>query len=167
MFSQAHFSSMNCIIRRYPQYLLATARCGSSPHAWGLRGRIRRQRLESAVHPHMRGAYVVDHGLPDFLRRFIPTCVGLTLRGAGSALRSPVHPHMRGAYLLIVNQSMLMHGSSPHAWGLLEPLLTGTFKHRFIPTCVGLTTMAFRTHLVLSVHPHMRGAYQPGQRLCE
>ncbi len=51
-------------------------------------------------------------------------------------------------------------GSSPHAWGTLEQIALGGNVQRFIPTCVGNTTIRVGTGLDLSVHPHMRGEHR-------
>ncbi len=71
-----------------------------------------------AVHPHMRGEYILgvaadnfDDGSPphawgillkllnvSLLSRFTPTCVGNTSIVGLSPPDIPVHPHMRGEY---------------------------------------------------------------------
>ena len=51
---------------------------GSPPHAWGIRPFTVTILSSSAVHPHMRGEYVLPMGM--------------------SKLSIPVHPHMRGEY---------------------------------------------------------------------
>ena len=111
---------------------------GSSPHTWGIPQRFlsqsRRYRFiptyvghtlmekldeyAASVHPHIRGAYVVQGGvgpcqlgssphtwgirvrksLEHGLQRFIPTYVGHTSKRSGSAPAGSVHPHIRGAY---------------------------------------------------------------------
>ena len=94
------------------------------------------------------------------ISRFIPTCVGLTAPFRGAIAEVSVHPHMRGAYS--------------------RPSAPGTASVRFIPTCVGLTAVSDLSdlsgsgssphawgllgdddvqHSHISVHPHMRGAY--------
>ena len=71
---------------------------GSSPHAWGIRCRV----------------------FPLQIRiRFIPTCVGNTLKYLSSPIHFPVHPHMRGEYELQALEDRAKFGSSPHAWGIL------------------------------------------------
>ena len=79
----------------FPPYLFT----GSSPRAWGIRGRalaIRRpcrfiptcvgntrkwcyKRRSGAVHPHVRGEYSSASATASWGPRFIPTCVGNTL----------------------------------------------------------------------------------------
>ena len=50
-------------------------------------------------------------------------------------------------------------GSSPHTWGILKSVHQGGDKRRFIPTYVG-HTMGYGTgYSILTVHPHIRGAY--------
>ena len=152
---------------------------GSSPHTWGISRSggghnphprfiptyvghtlaARKSRKSSAVHPHIRGAYVPNAaisaasfgssphtwGIPvepkKKLRwfRFIPTYVGHTCCSCPRYSQRSVHPHIRGAY---ASSSAWLHsaiGSSPHTWGIqrVEDL-------RGLPA---------------GVHPHIRGAY--------
>ena len=118
----------------YPFY----ARCGSSPHAWGI--------------PNLSQVpYIFD--------RFIPTCVGNTERAASGELRPPVHPHMRGEYAACPRGMPHRAGSSPHAWGIPLPSSRYNSWARFIPTCVGNTACGRKPFTKKSVHPHMRGEY--------
>ena len=113
--------------------------CGSSPHAWG-----------TPVTPRLK--------LPVF--RFIPTCVGNTIKGLGSVRLMPVHPHMRGEHSFTWGLLPGPYGSSPHAWGThLSSLFTLRAK-RFIPTCVGNTSTKLFPRVSRSVHPHMRGEHR-------
>ena len=153
--------------------------CGSSPHAWGIRGCAKQARPRPTVHPHMRGEYwdiecptggeygSSPHawGIPNIATstcaglRFIPTCVGNTLLSLFHLFVFSVHPHMRGEYESRFFLTCLYCGSSPHAWGILVPVWKMCPFRRFIPTCVGNTT-AQRSSLSLpTVHPHMRGEY--------
>ena len=111
---------------------------GSSPRAWG----IRRHETPS------------DTG-----RRFIPTCVGNTSRRASSAFRPSVHPHVRGEYPARVNSPVWQRGSSPRAWGILSRPGRMRQAARFIPTCVGNTSMKANMVSSVAVHPHVRGEY--------
>ena len=54
-----------------------------------------------------------------------------------------------------------MYGSSPHTWGIptLPSMTPGAT--RFIPTYVGHTALRPQWPAVVSVHPHIRGAYLP------
>ena len=70
---------------------------GSSPHAWGI---------------HMQCHYSLGDA------RFIPTCVGNTLRCASRRCRFSVHPHMRGEYSGRHQAAVSACGSSPRAWGI-------------------------------------------------
>ena len=93
---------------------------GSSPRAWGIRPR----RAADARHA-----------------RFIPTCVGNTVPMASRAPAGSVHPHVRGEYHDEPCGSAGYDGSSPRAWGI-QAAFTGAFAPvRFIPTCVGNTSM--------------------------
>ena len=133
---------------------------GSSPRVWGLRVSISRIYGDCAVHPHVCGVYQAFFMISDrlygssprvwgllkshhsslALYRFIPTCVGFTVRH--------------------VVQFPAPHGSSPRVWGLhapksgrffrfpVHPHVCGVYQGqsgeamrstRFIPTCVGFT----------------------------
>ena len=111
---------------------------GSSPHAWGIPARPEHRGTSErfiptcvgntgirevaeqgdAVHPHMRGEYIITEKDKDALfgssphawgilldwmergygERFIPTCVGNTSGTDRLPVFQPVHPHMRGEY---------------------------------------------------------------------
>ena len=53
----------------------------------------------------------------------------------------------------------LKAGSSPHTWGIRPAALCILKIPRFIPTYVGHTTYAKLKSKLISVHPHIRGAY--------
>src|SRR5262245_59599065 len=75
---------------------------GSSPHAWGTR----------------------LFCLPKSINmRFIPTCVGNTLHWCSARKTITVHPHMRGEHTVGYSTKSVFDGSSPHAWGTLQPRL--------------------------------------------
>src|SRR5690606_5298142 len=93
---------------------------GSSPRAWGKR-------------------LVNDDGSE--VIRFIPTCVGQTLARRWPTRRDAVHPHVRGANAPPAAALLSVIGSSPRAWGKLAHELGRLFGRRFIPTCVGQTSM--------------------------
>ncbi len=73
-------------------------RRGSSPRAWGT---------------------LLQHVLPRFLMRFIPTRVGNTALSMLLFCRPTVHPHARGEHTPIVWHLASNLGSSPRAWGTL------------------------------------------------
>ena len=132
--------------------------CGSSPRAWGI------------LHP-----------MPQDIAgtRFIPTCVGNTQHHGRSHQPAAVHPHVRGEYspalagimratgssprawgiLAQTGGRMVEDGSSPRAWGILGGLSGGGQCNRFIPTCVGNTSMPAIPSPTTTVHPHVRGEY--------
>ena len=111
--------------------------CGSSPHAWGTQpGPGSRQ----------------EPG------RFIPTCVGNTLRRSTPGSAS-VHPHMRGEHNRMANGNPRGDGSSPHAWGTRFVQVIESPGNRFIPTCVGNTGGGLTVMRKTAVHPHMRGEH--------
>ena len=125
--------------REYSDSLLTSSRwSGSSPLAWGI--------LSRTAHPAT-------------VRRFIPTCVGNTIERSGLKFQSAVHPHLRGEYLIMRGNPGVPAGSSPLAWGIPQQMLTEQRKVRFIPTCVGNTSINRRIQQVGTVHPHLRGEY--------
>ena len=120
-----------------------------------------RARIAVSVHPHVRGEYTLAQhgrigqdgssprawGIPTAScygtspPRFIPTCVGNTVPMASRAPAGSVHPHVRGEYHDEPCGSAGYDGSSPRAWGI-QAAFTGAFAPvRFIPTCVGNTSM--------------------------
>ena len=152
---------------------------GSSPHPWGilaglhqLAGDLRfiptsvgntrtsgTPGTSMAVHPHIRGEYLLisasfsaiggssphPWGIPCSapLRpcqdRFIPTSVGNTRQLRASPTTTSVHPHIRGEYGIVPPNPSSTIGSSPHPWGIH---LCGDVRGcgpRFIPTSVGNT----------------------------
>ena len=150
------------------------------------------------VHPHVRGddgGRVDDHeapagspprawGRPAGARvllgasRFTPTCVGTTMRAAGTSARWPVHPHVRGDDAGGPEVFPWHHGSPPRAWGRHRRRAGSTRAARFTPTCVGTTTwpgssphveygspprawgrrcIRVDSSITSPVHPHVRG----------
>ena len=132
---------------------------GSSPRAWGIPSRTRRddilrrfiptcvgntpatqvKRPPSSVHPHVRGEYGCWRGTSVAPARFIPTCVGNTWPASGQLPCTAVHPHVRGEYCAPSARPIWQPGSSPRAWGILFIDSITSFYNRFIPTCVGNT----------------------------
>ena len=98
--------------------LVAVARLGTSPRAWGKRGRRRR---------------------PDPRFRNIPTCVGKTNSSFSRRRRRAEHPHVRGENRVLFRPVASLIGTSPRAWGKLKQLRRRDYAHRNIPTCVGKT----------------------------
>ena len=113
---------------------------GSSPRAWGI---LRTGDMEGAS------------------PRFIPTCVGNTPGRGAHIPRVPVHPHVRGEYDVLACFAYIAPGSSPRAWGIPRPMPCAGYQRRFIPTCVGNTSIARRSFHNWTVHPHVRGEYNP------
>ena len=89
---------------------------GSSPRAWG----------------------TLDYQDSDRFRfRFIPTCMGNATPAITSTAATPVHPHVHGERMSNNCVAPVRHGSSPRAWGTLDPVLFIKCIFRFIPTCMG------------------------------
>ena len=132
-----------------------------------------------AVHPHIRGAYIIRFkaetlklgssphtwGIQKLIvsrlrsLRFIPTYVGHTQQAVLPKLLEPVHPHIRGAYSVPSGVGCSASGSSPHTWGILKIYYSIKGHGRFIPTYVGHTPNTPEWPCPPPVHPHIRGAY--------
>ncbi len=93
------------------------------------------------------------------LGRFIPTHVGNTPALAAPIPRSPVHPHACGEHQVVVVAVLAQTGSSPRMWGTRRRAETRPAEPRFIPTHVGNTNRAPRTHAPFPVHPHACGEH--------
>ena len=111
---------------------------GSSPHAWGILAIFFRPGIEN---------------------RFIPTCVGNTAYHPDHLPLHAVHPHVRGEYSRPEAREKASAGSSPRAWGILHGIGPAGMADRFIPTCVGNTSIRVVSTPAASVHPHVRGEY--------
>ena len=73
-----------------------TVFAGSSPRAWGTLG----------------FAFAIDS-----LPRFIPTCMGNSLRDEHHPVGQAVHPHVHGELSTSLIALLVVAGSSPRAWG--------------------------------------------------
>ena len=139
-----------------------------------------REQRRGSVHPHVRGEYGLvatlaeledgssprAWGIPERSlsnvcpRRFIPTCVGNTIRQGKMSAPASVHPHVRGEYRTQGISGSALGGSSPRAWGILYSQVGRKLSQRFIPTCVGNTRDGRSFRADLAVHPHVRGEYK-------
>ena len=153
------------------------------PTCVGLGSRVSKHSAPSAVHPHVRGARSVPpspttsdpgpsprawslvqaHTGLDVADRSIPTCVGLGAADGQNCLARTVHPHVRGARSRADWRKCRETGPSPRAWGLGVHAREHGRSARSIPTCVGLGSSGRTPLMVLTVHPHVRGAWEPGQ----
>ena len=89
--------------------------------------------------------------------RFIPTCVGTTPSRIDPSMIFAVHPHLRGDHFRGPFPAKVKPGSSPPAWGPRTHRSNGAYVVRFIPTCVGTTSLISFHDTQESVHPHLRG----------
>ena len=69
---------------------------------------------------------------------------------------------MCGEYFSDNYLSGAIPGSSPHVWGIRCQTLKTITVVRFIPTCVGNTSLAQHKASRTRVHPHMCGEYDGG-----
>jgi len=93
---------------------------GSSPRAWGTLADGRR--CTSAG-------------------RFIPTCMGNSRLDQLLLPHPTVHPHVHGELAPAMVAYPSRNGSSPRAWGTHEPPQSALSFLRFIPTCMGNSSM--------------------------
>ena len=105
--------------------------------------------------PHVRGV-LLHNCLELHSRRFIPTCVGKIFDSSCFSLYKRIHPHTRGENISLISSSGIYSDSSPHAWGKPHFTVLFTARIRFIPTCVGKTSPAFKFFFAGWVHPHTR-----------
>ena len=111
---------------------------GSSPRVWGT------LYLLSAVTVRVR---------------FIPTCVGNTLRHIITRRIVSVHPHVCGEHETLFSLCRDFRGSSPRVWGTQPPIYCLRLLFRFIPTCVGNTIIRSFSSSSATVHPHVCGEH--------
>ncbi len=111
---------------------------GSSPHPWGVRGKV------------------YDNWVAE---RIIPTSVGSTLIWAQDSLDETDHPHIRGEYTYDCEADGYVKGSSPHPWGVLSNCAVKRSFEGIIPTSVGSTFRSEGNYWLFEDHPHIRGEY--------
>jgi len=109
---------------------------GSSPRAWGT----------------LMISWALEHK-----DRFIPTCMGNSNQAGGRTNSNAVHPHVHGELRAISRLRAAGTGSSPRAWGTLPPSAPHPASPRFIPTCMGNSTLICPGNAYGSVHPHVHG----------
>ena len=120
--------------------------------------------LLPSVHPHIRGAYCPCNGCKKGQNGSSPHTWGIRPPRNSWERRSPVHPHIRGAYNGYISQSRNRRGSSPHTWGIRQDTRRNRSPDWFIPTYVGHTNFYNSFTFIISVHPHIRGAYSPASK---
>jgi len=70
---------------------------------------------------------------------------------------SAVHPHVHGELAQAYRVAAPSYGSSPRAWGTPD-VPEGAFRRvRFIPTCMGNSSLGSGGTLRTTVHPHVHG----------
>ena len=143
---------------------------GSIPTCVGRTLGLLRRRVDSAVHPHVRGEHPAWPWQNRCGRRSIPTCVGsmslalivnwsgirgpsprawgASVLGSGRASTRGPSPRAWGAYCRLPGGASSTGGPSPRAWGAcsVEP---GQRPNacRSIPTCVGSIKLGVHSHL--------------------
>ena len=116
---------------------------GSSPRAWGTHQRYAHRRC---------------------CDRFIPTCVGNSLHSRTSVWVMLVHPHMGGELGDRSSHTSAPVGSSPGTWGTPGNDYCHEGCERFIPRCVGNSSIWGIQRLSLVVHPQVRGELRADER---
>ncbi len=114
-------------------------RCGSSPRVWG--------------------TPAIWSSVPDQMR-FIPTCVGNTGLVYNTGSLTAVHPHVCGEHSKWFVEIPFPIGSSPRVWGTHSAIRYAPEIPRFIPTCVGNTSVILRVANTIAVHPHVCGEHE-------
>ena len=109
----------------------------------------------------MRGAHFQDVSRRFCFRRFIPTCVGHTQAQSVSGSSVPRFiPTCVGHTCSGSSVSLLIHGSSPRAWGILSRAIISPILFSVHPHVRGAYNLAIAiTKSGCAVHPHVRGAY--------
>ena len=89
--------------------------------------------------------------------RFIPTCMGNSEKMSMVEGCKTVHPHVHGE---LTSEGVTFSGefgSSPRAWGTPHIIMRYKNIYRFIPTCMGNSSIPGRGSAGLTVHPHVHG----------
>ena len=115
--------------------------------------------------PRVWGTLVRPYSYPE-PTRFIPTCVGNSFVQSSSWKWQPVHPHVCGELTVSVPAPVAADGSSPRVWGTQHCPSYEFCMKRFIPTCVGNSTLAGVDSSCFAVHPHVCGELTPGSDHC-
>ena len=168
-------------------FRICTARIeynGSSPRVWGILSgpavcvfscrfiptcvgntflRLASDAFES-VHPHVCGEYAQLFVMMVTEGGSSPRVWGIRIQLSICQSSSSVHPHVCGEYRLHKLQPRLVCGSSPRVWGIHFVSANSTYQSRFIPTCVGNTSVAVKQDWQWPVHPHVCGEYFQGRR---
>jgi len=114
----------------------AQCRCGSSPRAWGTHS---------------------SSSISSNILRFIPTCMGNSVRLILKHIFTQVHPHVHGELTWTTVVIVAQNGSSPRAWGTHIIQTEFRLSQRFIPTCMGNSTYECGNKYRATVHPHVHG----------
>ena len=95
--------------------------------------------IADAVHPHPRGADLLQWHSMMISKRFTPTRVGQTPLFIVDTMQSAVHPHPRGADAML-DEKRFIDAVHPHPRGadFFLHKIAGLYR-RFTPTRVGQT----------------------------
>ena len=132
---------------------------GSSPLTWGIRAHWSCWPGPFSVHPHLRGAYGVVLDQVDLDLGSSPHTWGIRGRRCNICCPGPVHPHIRGAYLNGSGAGGILYRFIPTYVGHTSVPGWRPGCRRFIPTYVGHTRESCTICKLVTVHPHIRGAY--------
>ena len=98
---------------------------GSSPRAWGTQcSLLGGLGIEHGSSPRAWGTRA-PRGLHPQLNRFIPTCMGNSVYRLSVPAILSVHPHVHGKLMGQMMAQNVANGSSPRAWGTLQPVPEG------------------------------------------
>ncbi len=107
--------------------------------------------------PRMWGYPFIKNGR-NYIKRFIPTDVGLPLIDDPQYISTAIHPHGCGATGIRKVNPESRIDSSPRMWGYPSVIFFLRKLRRFIPTDVGLPFRAADPPLLGAIHPHGCGA---------
>ena len=115
-------------------------------------------------HPRLRGVYLRNVGVDEFLQGSSPLARGLR-PGSRSPRPCPRdHPRLRGVYPLPKWYQSEPSGSSPLARGLLDRFDRPVDPPGIIPACAGFTVGTSSTTPSSGDHPRLRGVYADSGR---
>ena len=112
-----------------------------------------------AVHPHVRGEYIIKYVYSLDVYGSSPRAWGIHAATEAHQIKTRFIPTCVGNTLPAFLPSRLPAGSSPRAWGIRRGRDGAGRRPRFIPTCVGNTPTARWSCWASTVHPHVRGEY--------
>ena len=163
---------LNTVIGRFiPTYMGNASRCSTSPKTPTVHPHVHGERsttTPSAVRcagssPRTWGTHETSSFSPNTIR-FIPTYMGNATTPTPPPLTRTVHPHVHGERTKSELWGWKAAGSSPRTWGTPSGGEKEKILRRFIPTYMGNAFSRISANLRVSVHPHVHGERNKGER---